>query len=513
MELTLTEQEEYQKLLDSYAFLLPFIEKYKKMTYLQFDYAVVHDLTLFRIDPNFSFEELNDNIGAILKAIPAIKNIFAKPFIHLKDESVIMPTEAVRLINNQTIQHISSHSELWTDITEEGIKPERLLTRIYQDDYGIYENLVFCQVINQILSFSRNDIKIVKDLIFTNQTIEINFLERVNHLNYFLALGKLHTGYSRNFDLYYEAASTSLNKLMYISNCIIPRLKRPVYKANQKHTKFLKVHKTNILAMHKDYHQIFKLSKYFESHNITKDKELTLKDLELLQKEYTMFCIWLSIFSIGHFNFVCDEEKEISFSRFNMTFTFKKWKIQLKSKTVAKQTLLIFTIKKDQVYQIAFMPYILKEYEEIEGLVRKDIEADEYHILTPFEETQTPIRVTDIESFRRIQQIILRGMIYSDTERKDCPFCQNDLQLHTEEDEEQNSYYECSSCRTQIVDTECPVTQKTYSYTKISGLTNPVLQNDKWLRYRKIEAQMYFRNITEITEDLEIVCPHCKQIH
>lgn len=512
MEFTIEEQEEYNKLIDNYAFLLPFLQKYKKTSFLQFDYALVHDLTLFRIDPSFSFDNLDKDIAEILKVMPAIKSIFAKPFIHLKDQNVIIPTEAVRIINNATIQHISSHSELWTNLNEDGIKPSRLLTRVYEDDYGIYENLVFCQTIQQILSYTRYNIQLLKDLIFTNQTIEVNILERVNHLNYFLALGKLHTGYSRNFDLYYHRAENSLNKLMFILKTIQPRLKLPVYKNNKKNLKSVKVHKTNILAMHKDYHQIFKISKYFENHKSIPQKELTKGDLEILQKEYSMYCIWLLIFSITHFNFSCDENKEILFSRLNMKFELKDWSIQLKNKSLLNHNILWIEIKKDRSYQIVCIPTILKDSSDLERSIKEEIKADEYHILSPFEEKPLPIQVTDIESFRRLQQVILRGMIYADQKKDVCPFCQKPL-AKIESENASMQIYECLSCRTRIVDTACPTTNQTYSYTEISGLAQQMIQKDSWLYKRRKEAQMYFRNITEITDDLKVVCPHCQQIH
>ena len=173
---------------------------------MQFDYAVVHGLTLFMIEPDFSFDVLEDKINAILAVLPAVKRIFAQPCIHLKEQDVILPTESVRIINNNTVQHISSHSELWTDVKKDEIKPSRLLTRTYEDNYGIYENLVFCQTVDEILAFSRIYTRFFKELIYTNQTIEINLLERVNHLNYFLALGKLHIGYSRSFEAYYPVS-------------------------------------------------------------------------------------------------------------------------------------------------------------------------------------------------------------------------------------------------------------------------------------------------------------------
>lgn len=512
MDLTIEEQEEYTNLIDNYAFLMPFLQKYKKLSYLQFDYAVVHELTLFRIDPSFSFEELETNLTQVLRTLPAIKNIFAKPYIYLKDQSVILPTEAVRRMNNTTIQHISSHTELWEDFTEDGIKPARLLTRVYEDDYGIYENLVFCQTITQILSFVRSNIQLLKDLIFTNQTIEVNILERVNHLNYFLALGKLHTGYSRNFDLYYGMAEQSLNKLMFILNTIQPRLKRPVYKNNQKNRRMVPVRKTNVLAMHKDYHQIFKIAKHFEKHKVVQENEFSLKKLDAFHKEYSMYCIWLLIFSISHFNFTCDEEKEINFSRVNMKFKWKDWIIQFKTKSFSNHTLLLLQIKKDKVYQIVFIPTVLKDTVLLEEKIKKEIVADEYNILSPFMDKKISIQVTDIESFRRLQQVVLRGMIYSDTKKEDCPFCQKPL-AKLESETSRDSIFECKSCRTRIGESTCPTTKKTFFYTEITGLAQQSIHKDSWLYARKKEAQMYFRNITEITEDLEVVCPHCKQIH
>ncbi|MDE7095812.1 MAG: hypothetical protein K2O23_04915, partial [Anaeroplasmataceae bacterium] len=134
MDLTYEEQAELHKLVKYYDKLKAFMKTHKKLSYVELDYAVVHDLTLFTIDSDFNFDSLEQDINKIVKTIPAIKQIFAKPFIHLKDQNVILPTESVRIINNNTIQHISSHSELWSDIENGEIKPVKLLTRTYEDN-------------------------------------------------------------------------------------------------------------------------------------------------------------------------------------------------------------------------------------------------------------------------------------------------------------------------------------------------------------------------------------------
>ena len=286
MDLTLEEQSELNKLIENYKKIEPFILKHPRLFYVELDYLIVHELTLFTVDPDFSFEALDAELNVILGALPAIKRIFAQPCIHLKEQNVILPTESVRIINRDTVQHIASHSELWSNVKKNEIKPAKLLTKTYDDNYGIYENLVFCKTVDDILTFARNNLRILKELIYTNRSIEINLLERVNHLNYFLALGKLHTGYSRNFDSFYGVSMQCLNKLQYIVSSIVPRLKRPVYKNNKNRPAKIKLHKTNILSMHREYRRIYKLAKYFAAHEIGTVAEIKKADLEKLQSNY-----------------------------------------------------------------------------------------------------------------------------------------------------------------------------------------------------------------------------------
>lgn len=518
MGLTKDNQAELRKMVNNYNTVGSFVSARKKLSYMQFDYSLSHSFTLFMTEPQFSFEALESKIDEIVKTLPAIKRIFAQPSIHLKEQDVILPTESVRIINNKTIRHVSSHTELWSDIKDGEVVPSRLLTRTYEDNYGIYENLVFCQTIDEILSFARTYTRFLKELIYANRTIEINLLERVNHLNYFLALGKLHIGYSRNFDSYYDVSMRCLNKLQFVTNSITPRLKRPVYKNNRARPAQIKVRKTNILSMHKEYHQIYKLAKYFALRNENGNAEVSEKDLINLQKNYFDFCQALCVFAIGHFNFTCKEDKFVNFDRLNITFKFKGWKVSVKRINCAKQRLLALTVKKDVEYKTVIIPSILEDNDELLNTVKASVAADEYVVFTPFEEQErqdaTLVDITSIQSFRRIQQVLLRAMVYSDVKRVECPFCDKQLTLNAQKSSEDNSVYECFSCRTEIHDKICPSSGKKYSSTRISGLTKTYeVEDDLWLAKRKQEAQMYFRNITELTEDMEEICPICHSVH
>lgn len=517
MDLTYDKLATLNKLAANYAALEPFAQKYNKLSYMQLDYAVVHEIPLFTLEPNFSFQALEDRLDVILSALPAIKRIFAQPFIHLKEQDIILPTEAVRIVNNNTIQHISSHSELWTDVTRAEIKPRKLLTRTYEDNYGIYENLVFCDVIDDIMAYVRSNLRFIKELIYTNQTIEINLLERVNHLNYFLALGKLHTGYSRNFDSYYGVSVRCLNKLQFISNTIVPRLKRPVYKNNKIRSSKTKLRKTNILSMHKEYHQIYRLAKMFGNNDVTNKKTLTPVDVDKLQKNYFYFVELLCVFAAGHFNFECDENSPLDFSRLTASFTFKNWQLNIKKVKLSKCYALTIDVCKDVKYKAALIPSVQEDNTELLELVKAELPADEYVICSPYEDAEekhATIDISNIESFRRLQQIILRAMVYSDTVRDECPFCSNKLRFNEEKSTPNRPVYECYSCRTEIGDDYCPDTKKNYPYTKIANFKRSFVSfDDDWLSKRKREAQMYFRNITDVDDDIDIVCPHCGKVH
>lgn len=516
MDLLYEEQIRLTKLIDDYKAVDEYRRAKRKLDYMQFDYAVMHDLTLFMIEPDFSFEALEQRIDLILSALPAIKRIFAQPFIHLKERNVILPVESVRVVNYDTLNHIASHSELWSDVKNGEIKPDKLLTQTYEDNYGIYENLVFCKVVDNILAFARSNSRFLKEIIYTNQTIEFNLLERVNHLNYFVALGKIHIGYSQNYAAHYDTAVRCLNKLQFLTNTIVPRLKRPVYKNNAHRNVNVKIHKSNILSMHKEYHRIYKLALYFNRNNPVPVVNITDKAAIDLVQNYFFFCEALCIFAIGHFNFGCTATKPFDMSKLSVGFSFKKWSVKLEKVAVDKWQALSLTVKKNKRYKILLIPSLLRKNKRLVQAIKDQVQADEYILCSPYDELDDVavlVGITSIESFRRVQQILLRGMIYADADRDDCPFCNGTLEMSVEKQTE-GPVYRCAACRTEIHDAYCSETGGQYFYTKIDGQTPKETDGDEnWLTKRKAESKMYFRNITEIDDALNPVCPHCGKVH
>lgn len=515
------ELDEFNKMKVEYRDIPSFIENNQKINYISFDYAVVNELNLFNLQPDFDFELVEEITKRAIKALPAIKKIFAKPIIHLRESAEILPVESVRLINSDTMTHIATHSELWDDIKDDMIMPTKLLTNSYKDNYGLYENIVFCNMIDMLMSYTRNSLRFLKSLIYTNQSIELNLLERLNHMNYFLALGKLHTGYLRNYSSLYSVSNKTFNELETIYSSIATRLKRPVYRLNRKRNTRLRLHKSNVFEKHKDYHQIYLLMQFLLVHKVDQSPDLNDEQFHEIARNYFYFCEILAIFSIGHFNFVSKDTELIDFDNLNVNFSFKKWKLNIASFEVNSVKVLKLEAQKNQTYSIALVPKIIRSDDEEIAKIKDALNVDECIIASPYHVNLLDtvyLSISNVESFRRIEQLLLRAMIKADTDRVDCPFCVKTLKKVVDKPEEGLFKYQCETCRTEIVDAICPDTNEPYTFTTILGQKkelreNTYIKEDQWLYLLRLDSLMHFRNITKIDPNMEIICPSCGKIH
>jgi len=484
--------------------------------YIEFDYYIAHDLTLFFIEPNIDFEAISETLNLIKKALPSLKRIFSKPIIALKDIPEVSPVELVSKTNQDTLFHLANHFNNVGNIKNGKIKPRKLLTQIYEDDYALYENVVFCNFVDEVIRYCKKNIRYLENLLYASEIMDFNLLERVNHIDYYMALGKLHTGYIRDYHRYYDSARRLYNDCLFILNTITPRLKKPIYRLNKKRKQTHKLRKTNIFINQKDYRRVFITYKYFITNKIVSNPKEEKVDFIKLQKNYFLFVKMLSIFSLGHFNFEATPTTKINLHRLNADFAFKKWKINLHS--IEGKGLLI-TFKKDIEYRMLVYPTLDLSMHIDEGSFKKDYQYDELVVVSPIQmdgQKERPLFISmeNIDSFRRLQQLLLRGMIYSDQERHDCPFCSKDLVY-----DDKKKAYVCPDCRTEIYEDTCLETGKTYYYTKISNfkpfnlLHVSNLNYGQWLNERKLEAAYYYRNITEMNDEGEIVCPVCREVH
>ncbi|MDY0210057.1 MAG: hypothetical protein RBQ91_01440 [Acholeplasma sp.] len=490
-----------------------FIERHPVVTYIEFDYYVVHDMTLFSIEPNFDFESLEQTIEKLNKAIPAIKRIFSKPIIVLKDTDDVLPVENARIINQNTFLHLANHSQHVENITKKGVKPRKLLTRVYEDDYAIYENVVFCNLVDEILYFIAKNRRILNNLLYTSDIMRFNLLEKVNHLNYFLAIGKLHTGYIRDFGQYLSLSNRLLAELNQINKAIQPRLNKAVYLKNKHRNQSLPLKKTNIFLMQKDYKQVYKTYKYLSGKGVIKPEFDLNTDQQWINHYYQKFVQMLTLFSLSHYNFELDPKVKMDLNNLHVQFTYLDWKVTLQNNE--NDSLLLY-FKKDTYYRIM----IVGDHYDIDKILKEKTKRrlHDVVIVNPIEDDylgseSVYVSMDDIDSFRRIQQVILKGMIYSDSKKEVCPFCGGNLL-----EIKGKPAHQCNNCQLQILKAVCTKTNESYYYTRIpnhayKSIQSRDIKDDNFLSTRHIETEMFYKNITKLDEHSNIVCPHCRGIH
>jgi len=506
--------EEYKGFVQLLQGIQNFVEDHQEISYIEFDYYVVHNMTLFSIEPDFDFEKLEKTILNIKKSMSAIKRIFNKPIIILKETDEVLPVENTRIINQDTLLHLANHGQHVSNITKKGVKPRKLLTRHYDDDFGIYENIIFCNFIDEIIALIRKNRKIFDSLLYAGDIMRFNLLEKLNHVNYFLALGKLHTGYIRDFNQYFNISKKMLHELLGINQIISQRLFKPIYKKNIKRNRRLSLKKTNIFLMQKDYRQVYKTYKYLLGNQKENEDNKEPIDFDLLSTNYLTYVELLTIFAVGHFNFEIDPQFKIDLNLLNVTFKYKGWSLNIRNNDL-KEILLYFTKNKTYLMVITNNVYSDEELNEY----KINYGFDEVIVVNPFHEEYLErddvyINMQDIDSFRRIQQIILKGMIYSDTQREVCPFCGGSLHYN-----QRHGFYQCNDCMLQIKDMVCKETNKPFFYTdntyhkKHTTNKSDIEYDEHWYYEKQVESLMYFRNITKINQNSEIICPHCNRVH
>lgn len=498
--------EELQEIIFDYNSINKFISTYKKIDFIRFDYYTSQKVSLFLVHENIDFNVISSTVDFISKYLKSIICIFEKPIIQLKEIEDILPIEMVHKINNDTFNYATIHSELLENYTQKGIKPRKLLTRTYDNNFSIYENQIFAQTIDDVLIYLRKNLKEISGLIFTNRDYKFNLLERLNHVNYFLAVGKLYSSYLRNFNEYYSIALPICNKITRLYNKISGYTRYKVYRLNKNRPKRLPLKLTNILKMQKNYHNIYLLEKKL---NFIKPNQesFNLTTLKKFDNGYYYFCSMIILFAITHFNFKAGKNAMISFDEINNEFKFKKWGLSFNSVMSNNYPCFTITVEKEKTYRILLVPY--KIADNVEFKYDKTLQCNKIIKLTPFvsDEENLYISNLDLDSFLRIQQIILKAMIESDTVHEECPFCGDKLKKTKEEGK---AAYVCSTCRTKIEKIKCSKCNKYFFATSIDKF---LIDEDKCLNntFGKVDYSklLFYRNITKINEFGEPICPHC----
>ena len=491
-----------------------FFEAHPVIKYGEFDSYILNELKLFDVPENDTLRAIKETVDKIIAALPAIKRIFSKPIVHLKDVHELTPIEAVRHVDNYTLAHASIHSELWSNVDSDGIMPRKLMTLGKIEDYAIYENLVFTHAVDLILDFVKKTLIMLNEAMYSCRDLQFNLLDNTQHSSYFLAIGKLHREYATARNLKGPLLMECVEKLSQIERTLRSQLSRPVYKACKGKKKKLTLKKTNTFRSHKDYKRLYNLLRELNIETIAAKEEPD--DHTALQNAYHAYGTLLTLFAAAHFNFSMPASSRITFRNFDTQFRFLKWTFKVQSVKNDNVVGLLYSFKKDRTHKICII------WSEKQSISAKALEAfqqkfaaDEYVFANLYgvcTDNSMRISLYDVDSFRRLQQLMLRGMIYTDETHDRCPFCGNPLTEHA-------GGFECTMCRARIEERTCDTTGERY-FTSSIMKQRTVFHNTKayavresFLHDRISEARLHFRNITPLNSDGELLCPKCGKVH
>ena len=521
---------------EEYEGIAEFFNNHDSFNFLDFEYATSHELVLCTFFKPMDFIWMKDLIQDVQKHLPYLVNIFRRPYIHLKETETLQSVDTAMRINHKTINHLSKHSENWKsiDMRNGSIEPDKLLTKIYIDDYSIYENVVFFNLINNISSFLIKTIYYLTEILETfNESIKLDAVNRFNHQMYYLAIGKLYVGF-------YNMENTSeVNAVLESAKQLYKQINQ--YKVRDVYTKNLKakpingeIKKTNLFSMHKDYKHVYYLSQKYKKKSLNNNDNGSYFLQYQSQDSYELFCQMLVLFSISNFNFISYSLEDIYVDgKVKAKFDFKNWKLTVNTKysiILGLNTISINIKYIDKSIDYLFIPmsYYLAEdrKQQYENIIKRLYDTgevyDKYLFFEPSDYDDNalksysikydnlyyailPISISEINAFRRIQKVILELMILSNEQNDICAFCGE--KMHMESD----GHYVCKKCRTVIKEIYCEHCDTNFkaSYFDVKKKRKSGIETlDGLSDFYKQERQYYFRNIVTITKN-GYLCPYC----
>jgi len=88
-------------------------------------------------------------LGRIVKA-GHLHAISDQPKRDLRYDELVAPIERARRLSTHAYSHLASHSEFWQQRLVSQVIPRKILSRVSEDDYGIYENRLYKRLLDRM---------------------------------------------------------------------------------------------------------------------------------------------------------------------------------------------------------------------------------------------------------------------------------------------------------------------------------------------------------------------------
>ncbi|MGM9970104.1 MAG: DUF2357 domain-containing protein [Anaeroplasma sp.] len=159
-------------------------------------------------------------LDTIESVYPSILKIMRDPKKSIRYEEEIVAVEKAKKVNSQTVRHLSSHTHLIKEITQEGdVIPSKVMTTFAEEEIAIYENRFIKSLVKRIEMFLERRYEVMKVSLESFET------ERLNVSNKFLMSGQevtinLDIAIKNDLTTNVETTKEQYNRLLYIREMI-----------------------------------------------------------------------------------------------------------------------------------------------------------------------------------------------------------------------------------------------------------------------------------------------------
>ena len=115
------------------------------------------------------FTRLNDFEQELKRVIQAghLDEIARRPRFSLRYDEEVMPLARVQRMAGRAVVRLAAHSEDWQKQTLSGVVPRRLLALLSEDEWAIYENVVFARLVDDLNIYLRDRLSELRELAAT----------------------------------------------------------------------------------------------------------------------------------------------------------------------------------------------------------------------------------------------------------------------------------------------------------------------------------------------------------
>ena len=268
--------------------------------------------------PEKIFEDtakLNELEELLFKTIMTghLHQIAHQPRMDIRYDEELVDISRAKKISNKAHRYLAVHSETWQRRTLAGVYPKKLLAKISDDDYLIYENKVFARLLDRLKLFLQQRYRELTEQIKNiDEALDLGKADE----NYHKLTAMLCTLWSQN--LSDEVSEEALKQLTAISNSNIELqeaitklqgfgLYPKISQANKNIANQL--HKTNILMHDQHYRHVGVL--WTKLNHQSNQSESLIKKLEAncsFQKNYNQYVLLIILRSFSELGFNISKE-------------------------------------------------------------------------------------------------------------------------------------------------------------------------------------------------------------